>query len=81
MHRNLIRWSAAAAVTLALPAAASAHTVAHAAKTTPAKSAPARHHHAKHAPGWNLQQPQPGIMRWTTPSGRTYTTHPTRYEE
>ena len=40
-----------------------------------------RHHHAKHAPGWTLQQPQPGIMRWTTPSGRTYTTHPTRYEE
>ena len=40
-----------------------------------------RHHHAKHAPGWNLQQPRPGVMRWTTPSGRTYTTHPTEYEE
>jgi Domain of unknown function (DUF222) len=40
-----------------------------------------RHHHAKHAPGWKLQQTQPGIMRWTTPSGRAYTTHPTRYEE
>jgi hypothetical protein len=40
-----------------------------------------RHHHAKHAPGWNLQQTQPGIMRWTTPSGRTYTTHPTQYDE
>jgi Domain of unknown function (DUF222) len=40
-----------------------------------------RHHHAKHAPGWKLQQPHPGIMRWTTPSGRTYTTHPTHYEE
>ena len=40
-----------------------------------------RHHHAKHAPGWNLQQTQPGVMRWTTPSGRTYTTHPTQYEE
>jgi len=40
-----------------------------------------RHHHAKHAPGWKLQQPRPGIMRWTTPSGHTYTTHPTHYDE
>ena len=39
-----------------------------------------RHHHAKHAPGWNLQQPEPGVMKWTTPSGRSYTTHPTRYD-
>jgi uncharacterized protein DUF222 len=41
----------------------------------------ARHHHAKHAPGWKLQQPEPGIMRWTLPSGRTHTTRPTRYDE
>jgi hypothetical protein len=40
-----------------------------------------RHHHAKHAPGWKLQQLEPGVMRWTTPSGRTYTTHPTQYDE
>ena len=40
-----------------------------------------RHHHAKHAPGWKLQQNEPGVMRWTTPSGRTYTTYPTQYEE
>jgi len=40
-----------------------------------------RHHHAKHAPGWKLEQTQPGVMRWTTPSGRAYTTHPTQYEE
>jgi hypothetical protein len=40
-----------------------------------------RHHHAKHAPGWKLEQTEPGVMRWTTPSGRTYTTRPTRYEE
>ena len=40
-----------------------------------------RHHHAKHAPGWKLQQTEPGVMRWTTPSGRSYTTHPTQYEE
>ena len=40
-----------------------------------------RHHHAKHAPGWKLEQTEPGVMRWTTPSGRTYTTRPTPYEE
>ena len=40
-----------------------------------------RHHHAKHAPGWKLEQTEPGVMRWTTPSGRTYTTRPTQYEE
>jgi hypothetical protein len=40
-----------------------------------------RHHHAKHAPGWKLEQPEPGIMRWTPPSGRSYTTTPTRYDE
>jgi Domain of unknown function (DUF222) len=40
-----------------------------------------RHHHAKHAPGWKLEQPEPGVMRWTTPSGRSYTTRPTQYDE
>jgi uncharacterized protein DUF222 len=40
----------------------------------------ARHHHAKHAPGWKLQQTAPGHMRWTTPSGRTFTTGPTTYD-
>ncbi|HEY1699833.1 MAG TPA: DUF222 domain-containing protein [Trebonia sp.] len=38
-----------------------------------------RHHRVKQAPGWTLQQPEPGIMRWTTPSGRVYTTQPTVY--
>jgi len=39
-----------------------------------------RHHHAaKQAPGWNLQQPSPGVLIWTTPSGRAYTTGPGRY--
>ena len=60
------------------------HTIPHpAGPTCEGNLAPAckRHHHAKHAPGWKLQQPQPGVMRWTTPSGRTYTTHPTQYEE
>jgi hypothetical protein len=40
-----------------------------------------RHHLAKHAPGWRLEQTEPGLMRWTTPSGRSYTTHPTQYDE
>jgi uncharacterized protein DUF222 len=40
----------------------------------------ARHHHAKHAPGWKLEQTAPGLMRWTTPSGRTFTTGPTTYD-
>jgi hypothetical protein len=38
-----------------------------------------RHHQAKQAPGWHLDQPEPGTMIWTTPSGRSYTTHPTVY--
>jgi hypothetical protein len=40
-----------------------------------------RHHHAKHAPDWSLQQPEPGVMRWMLPSGRVHTTRPTRYDE
>jgi hypothetical protein len=39
-----------------------------------------RHHRVKQAPGWRVEQPQPGIMRWTTPSGRTHTTTPTVYD-
>jgi hypothetical protein len=38
-----------------------------------------RHHKCKQAPGWRLDQPEPGVMRWTTPAGRTYTTMPTEY--
>jgi hypothetical protein len=42
---------------------------------------PCRHHHrAKQAPGWKLEQPEPGVFRWTTPSGRIYETRPTRYD-
>jgi len=40
-----------------------------------------RHHRVKQAPGWTLTQPEPGIMRWTTPSGRSHTTRPTIYEQ
>jgi hypothetical protein len=39
-----------------------------------------RHHRCKQAPGWKLEQPQPGLIRWTTPSGRTHTTTPTVYD-
>jgi len=39
-----------------------------------------RHHRCKQAPGWTLEQPEPGVFRWTTPSGRVYTTRPTIYE-
>ena len=35
-----------------------------------------RHHRLKQHPGWTLTQPRPGIFSWTTPAGRTYTTHP-----
>jgi hypothetical protein len=42
---------------------------------------PCRHNHrTKQAPGWKLEQPEPGLFRWTTPSGRTYETRPTRYD-
>jgi hypothetical protein len=36
-------------------------------------------HQAKQAPGWHLDQPEPGIMIWTMPSGRQYTTRPDPY--
>jgi uncharacterized protein DUF222 len=39
-----------------------------------------RHHRCKQAPGWHLEQPEPGVMTWTTPAGRSHTTKPTIYE-
>jgi hypothetical protein len=39
-----------------------------------------RHHRAKQAPGWRVEQPEPGTLRWTLPNGRTHTTTPTEYE-
>jgi hypothetical protein len=39
-----------------------------------------RHHHrCKQAEGWWLKQPEPGVLVWRTPSGRTYTVTPTVY--
>ncbi|HEX4254049.1 MAG TPA: HNH endonuclease signature motif containing protein, partial [Streptosporangiaceae bacterium] len=39
-----------------------------------------RHHHrCKQSEGWRLQQPQPGVLIWTTPAGRQYRTTPDAY--
>jgi hypothetical protein len=39
-----------------------------------------RHHHrCKQAEGWRLEQPEPGLLVWRVPSGRTYATTPTQY--
>jgi hypothetical protein len=38
-----------------------------------------RHHQAKQAPGWKLDQPEPGILTWTAPSGRRYAIAPEPY--
>ncbi|MGN6680787.1 MAG: hypothetical protein ACTHKL_23750 [Streptosporangiaceae bacterium] len=38
-----------------------------------------RHHRAKQTPGWHLAQPEPGLLVWTTPHGRTYETRPDPY--
>ena len=39
-----------------------------------------RHHRCKQATGWKVEQPEPGVLRWTVPSGRTYATTPTVYD-
>lgn len=31
-----------------------------------------RHHRAKQAPGWKLEQTEPGVLTWTLPHGRHY---------
>ncbi|MBV9792824.1 MAG: HNH endonuclease [Actinobacteria bacterium] len=39
-----------------------------------------RHHHrVKQAHGWRLEQPEPGVFVWGTPSGRRYITGPAQY--
>jgi hypothetical protein len=39
-----------------------------------------RHHHkCKQAQGWQLAQPEPGVLVWHTPAGRSYVTGPTAY--
>lgn len=39
-----------------------------------------RHHKVKQAPGWKVEQPKPGVVRWTLPSGRIHVTWPTVYD-
>jgi hypothetical protein len=38
------------------------------------------HHRTKQAPDWKVEQVEPGVSRWTLPSGRTRLTTPTRYD-
>ncbi len=38
-----------------------------------------RHHQAKQAEGWRLDQPEPGILVWTLPHGRRYRVEPPAY--
>jgi hypothetical protein len=38
-----------------------------------------RHHRTKQAQGWQLTQPEPGVLTWTLPCGRTITTRPEPY--
>jgi hypothetical protein len=49
--------------------------------TCPCNIAPlCRHHHrCKQAEGWWLEQPEPGVLKWRAPSGRTFTTTPAIY--
>ena len=37
------------------------------------------HHWVKHARGWTLTQPEPGVPTWTAPQGRSYTVTPEPY--
>jgi Domain of unknown function (DUF222) len=59
------------------------HTEAydHGGRTCECNLAPlCRHHHrCKQADDWRLEQPEPGVLVWRTPAGRSYTTTPTRY--
>jgi hypothetical protein len=38
-----------------------------------------RDHRLKQDPRWKVQQVTPSTFRWTTPTGRAYTTEATRY--
>jgi hypothetical protein len=38
-----------------------------------------RCHRRKQALGWKLEQPSPGVMIWTSPAGRRYTTRPSKH--
>ncbi len=40
-----------------------------------------RHHQAKQAHGWRLEQPQPGVLIWRLPHGRAYRAEPDPYPD
>src|SRR6266702_572255 len=40
-----------------------------------------RHHQAKQVQGWQLEQPQPGVLIWRLPHGRSYRSEPDCYPE
>jgi len=40
-----------------------------------------RHHQAKQAQGWWLEQPEPGVLLWRLPHGRSYQVEPRTYPE
>ncbi len=40
-----------------------------------------RHHRLKHTAGWTVALDSTGVMTWTTPTGRTHTTHPWQYTD
>jgi hypothetical protein len=40
-----------------------------------------RHHRAKQAQGWQLEQPEPGALVWRPPHGRIYLARPDPYLE
>jgi hypothetical protein len=39
-----------------------------------------RHHRAKQVQGWRVGQPEPGVLDWRLPHGRTYRVEPESYE-
>jgi Domain of unknown function (DUF222) len=53
----------------------------HGGPTCPCNLSPlCRHHHrCKQAEGWRLEMPEPGVLIWHTPAGRSYATTPTVY--
>jgi len=38
-----------------------------------------RHHRTKQASSWSLAQPEPGVLVWTAPHGRSYLVRPDPY--
>jgi len=53
----------------------------HGGPTCPCNLAPlCRHHHkCKQKDDWTLEQPEPGVLVWRAPAGRSYATTPTIY--